>query len=311
MDSSFGESWILAKPNKLYYYKEVPLFHKTSNGMVVYKPKGVRIPKDKIENQKVPRYLYVRYQDRLKAFEELNEAYRKEISEVLDRGDIFEIQKNVKEIAEELFEDPRRGTALLSKGVVSAITKRCLQDKKTLDIFKRFKETDYTTIVHSVHVMTLTMQFGIYKDYEEGELESISMSALLHDIGKAYVPDYILYAPRELTIAEFDKMKEHPKNGHDVLWELGLKKAAKVALRHHERNDKSGYPYGLEGTQIDRDSQLIAIIDAYESMTSDNRIYRPAKSPYEALKILRNEVDEGKFDFELFSDFARSLVKVN
>lgn len=310
MDSTFGNSWILAKQNKLYYYKDVPLFHKTINGMVVYKPKGVRIPKDKIDNQKIPKYLYVRYQDRLRAFEEVNEAYKREISEVLDKGDIFEIQRNVKEIAEEIFEDPRRGTALLSKGVVSAITKRCLQDNKTLDIFKRFKETDYTTIVHSVHVMSLAIQYGIHKEYEEGELDSISMSALLHDIGKAYIPDHILYAPRELTIAEFDKMKEHPKNGYDVLWELGLKRPAKVALKHHERNDKTGYPYGLEKSQIDKDSQLIAIIDAYESMTSDNRLYRLAKSPYEALKTLRKEVDEGKFDFEIFSDFARSLVNI-
>ena len=114
----------------------------------------------------------------------------------------------------------------------------------------------------------------------ETQVELIRRAAPLHDIGKIGIPDGILLKPGPLTAEEFEIMKAHTITGARILsgsrFPL-LQLAEEIALTHHERWDGTGYPRGLRGEQIPRGGRIVAIVDAFDAMTSD-RPYRKALS---------------------------------
>ena len=115
-------------------------------------------------------------------------------------------------------------------------------------------------------------------DIEAGspELVDIQRGALLHDVGKIGVADYVLHKPGPLTPEEWDDMKRHPNIGFDMLRDIGfLTGAAAIVHAHHERFDGKGYPLGLRGEEIPLGARIFAIADAFDAMTSD-RPYRKA-----------------------------------
>jgi HD-GYP domain-containing protein (c-di-GMP phosphodiesterase class II) len=113
-------------------------------------------------------------------------------------------------------------------------------------------------------------------DLPEDKIESVYMAAIVHDIGKIYVPAEILSKPGRITDIEFNMIKTHSQVGYDILkniefpWPL-----AKIVLQHHERLDGSGYPSGLTGENILLEAKIIAVADVIEAMAS-HRPYRPA-----------------------------------
>jgi HD-GYP domain-containing protein (c-di-GMP phosphodiesterase class II) len=112
----------------------------------------------------------------------------------------------------------------------------------------------------------------------EGSQEWIDTQrgALLHDVGKIGVPDFILHKPGPLTPEEWDDMKRHPGIGHEMLRDISfLSGAAEIVHCHHERFDGKGYPRGLMGDEIPLGARIFAIADTFDAMTSD-RPYRKA-----------------------------------
>lgn len=148
---------------------------------------------------------------------------------------------------------------------------------------------DYT-FGHSVSVAILAVLTGITLGYNELRLKRLGVGALLHDVGKAALPETVLYAPRKLTDEEFALVKQHPKIGFDVLRKAdGIQPtSAIIALEHHERLDGSGYPQSLRGDKMHEFSRLVAVCDVFDAMTSD-RPYRPRMFPSAALEHLRAE----------------------
>jgi putative two-component system response regulator len=115
------------------------------------------------------------------------------------------------------------------------------------------------------------------------------MTAPMHDVGKIGIPDSILLKPGPLTTAEFEIMKTHAEIGARMLRQAAssiLKRAAEIALNHHERWDGGGYPRGLAGTDIPLPARMLSIADAYDAMSHD-RVYRNALSEEEVLRNLR------------------------
>ncbi len=114
------------------------------------------------------------------------------------------------------------------------------------------------------------------------------LAARLHDIGKLGIPDAILCKSGPLTTEEWAVMRQHPEIGMRVLQECGgaLGALAQVVVAHHERWDGQGYPYGLSGEKIPLAARVIAVVDAFDAMTSD-RPYRKAMSFAEAAGELR------------------------
>jgi len=134
------------------------------------------------------------------------------------------------------------------------------------------------------YATTLAREVGV-KD--ESLLKAIEAAALLHDMGKLAVPEYILNKPGKLTDAEFEKMKLHASVGADILSAIDFPYPVVPIVRHHHESwDGSGYPSGIKGTDIPIGARILAVVDCFDALTSD-RPYRPKLSDEEALAILQ------------------------
>jgi len=119
-------------------------------------------------------------------------------------------------------------------------------------------------------------------------METLQISAQLHDVGKIGIEDRILKKPGALTEEEFEVMKTHTTKGANIL--RPVKQLAEMLPGielHHEALDGRGYPYGLQGDQIPLLARLIAVADTFDALTT-NRPYQQAYTPDEALKIIQN-----------------------
>jgi diguanylate cyclase (GGDEF)-like protein/putative nucleotidyltransferase with HDIG domain len=122
------------------------------------------------------------------------------------------------------------------------------------------------------------------------EVQALFAGALLHDIGKLAVPEYILNKPGKLTEAEFAKMKIHPTVGGDILRRVNFPYPVEDIVRyHHEKWDGSGYPKGLKGEAIPLVARIISVVDFYDATRCD-RPYRKGMRREESLALLRSMV---------------------
>lgn len=141
---------------------------------------------------------------------------------------------------------------------------------------------------HATRVARLTLALAdVLGTYNDGELVAIEHGALLHDIGKLDVPSAILMKSAPLDDKEWEVMRTHPQLGYDLLRRLpAFSGAAGLVLAHHEAFDGSGYPRGLKGAQIPIAARMLAIADAYDSMTHPHT-QRPPMLPALAM----NEIE--------------------
>ncbi len=133
---------------------------------------------------------------------------------------------------------------------------------------------DTYTCGHSSRVADLAVELAQRLGFDEDRVATIRMAGILHDIGKIGVEDSVLQKPGKLTDEEFEKIKQHPVLGYEIL--QGIRQFRKIlpAVRHHHESwDGTGYPDGLCGESIPRDAQVLAVADAFDAMTSD-RPYR-------------------------------------
>lgn len=132
---------------------------------------------------------------------------------------------------------------------------------------------------------TIAFEMGLSRD----DVEAIRLSAVVHDLGKLYVPSEILTKPGKLRDAEFALIKLHPEIAYDILkmiefpWPL-----AEIVYQHHERLDGTGYPRGLKGDEIRMEARIIAVADVVEAMAS-HRPYRPTLGLDAALNEIRSK----------------------
>lgn len=170
------------------------------------------------------------------------------------------------------------------------------------------KAKDPLLYLHSYRVQRFTHQLTYALRIPEEEANTIKIAALLHDIGKLGIHDTILRKASRLTPQEYETVKEHPARGAYILSQIPwLKKVVPLVHSHHERWDGDGYPYGLRRKAIPLGARIIAIADAFEVMTSQNRTYQIPRSIKEALKELR-DCGGTQFDRSLVTLFCDSLV---
>ena len=160
---------------------------------------------------------------------------------------------------------------------------------------------------HATRVARLTMALADELDVEESSLLELYHSALLHDIGKLDIPSSILRKPALLDADEWEIMRTHPQVGYDLLQKLPrFSRAAEIVVAHHESYDGGGYPRGLKGTKIPVGARILAVADAYDSMTIPHT-QRPALPP--ALAVQEIERCSGsQFDPEIASALGDVLV---
>jgi HD-GYP domain-containing protein (c-di-GMP phosphodiesterase class II) len=145
---------------------------------------------------------------------------------------------------------------------------------------------DLETGCHSTRLAEWGVRVAIELGLDEPYQRNVEVACLLHDLGKIGVPDAILHKPGPLTPAEREVMNLHPEYGWAVLRlfpELSL--AGLFALHHHEKMDGSGYPGRLRGDEIPMGARIVAVVDAFDAMTT-NRSYRTPRPAGEALEEL-------------------------
>ncbi len=140
--------------------------------------------------------------------------------------------------------------------------------------------------------------------WDDNQVEALEFGAILHDIGKIYIPETVLCKDGKLTEDEWVEMRKHPEVGARMIRDIPyLASALPMVLYHHERWDGDGYPEGLEGESIPASARLLAVADAFDAMTSD-RPYRGALSPETAYHEIIN--GSGKqFDPTMVDALAR------
>ena len=135
------------------------------------------------------------------------------------------------------------------------------------------------------HTLAVTNALGVSGAVD---LKAIEAGALLHDIGKLAVPDYVLNKPSSLTRAEHDTMKKHVTMGARILTAVDFPyPVVPIVRHHHEQWDGRGYPDGLVGAEIPIGARILSVVDCFDALTSD-RPYRPKLSDERAMEILRS-----------------------
>lgn len=150
---------------------------------------------------------------------------------------------------------------------------------------------DNYTLEHSNRVVSLSKVIGKHLKLQKHEMNILSLAAGFHDIGKIGIPDHILLKPGTLSGDEYEGIKAHPVIGANILRTLRhplLDEVAVCVLHHHEHWDGSGYPDGLEGQEIPVISRIIAVVDAYDAMTT-TRNYRQEINKQDALQMIESE----------------------
>ncbi len=146
---------------------------------------------------------------------------------------------------------------------------------------------DPYTCGHSQRVKEYALLAGRQLDLPQDELEAIEYAGILHDVGKIGIIDAMLRKPSRLQPDEWVVMRSHPMIGANIIGDVPfLERTKSLVLHHHEKYDGTGYPQGLEKEEIPMGARLIAVADAFDTMTTD-RAYRSALSVSYALHELR------------------------
>lgn len=174
---------------------------------------------------------------------------------------------------------------------------------------------DPHTAGHSSRVGELAAAIGGELGLNDGEIDTLRKSGIVHDIGKIGVPVEILTKAAKLSVPEFGLIKNHPQLGYDILKHIDFRTpVAEIVLQHHERIDGKGYPRGLRNGAILPLAGILAIADVVESMNSD-RPYRAGLGIDVALEEIesnmggRYDTDAGKACLLLFRERGYRIIQ--
>jgi putative nucleotidyltransferase with HDIG domain len=141
-------------------------------------------------------------------------------------------------------------------------------------------------------------------------IDALDHAALLHDVGKLAIPDWLLQKPGPLAAPEYDQVKQHVTIGADMLGAIAYPGPLALIVRHHHEHwDGSGYPDGLTGQAIPVGSRVLAVADCYDALTSD-RPYRRAFSHERAIAMLQERGGRA-FDPEIVQLFLPLVARLN
>ncbi len=231
---------------------------------------------------------------------------RVSLTQEVERARLLHAEAN--RIVRGLIQDVRLGKQVEMEQVEPVVEKMIdsvFRNQDALLPLARLKDHDNYTFQHSVSVCALLVSFARGLKLDRAIIKEVAIGGLLHDVGKAKVPDEILNKPAKLTEAEFGKMKSHVVQSIVILQNTpGVSQIAiDVAGQHHERFDGTGYPNQLKGDQISLYGRMGAIVDVYDAITSD-RVYHKGMAPTAALGRL---LEWSKYHFD--PELVRAYVK--
>ncbi|MDX1609868.1 MAG: DUF3391 domain-containing protein [Halofilum sp. (in: g-proteobacteria)] len=169
------------------------------------------------------------------------------------------------------------------------------------------RERDEYTTRHAINVCVLMLAFGVHYGFDRTELERLAMGALLMDVGMTRMPQELVNRPGPLTASGWAMMKGHTLAGVEIVKAAGYvpRETLEIIELHHERLDGSGYPHGLQGSQIPMHARLAGLFDTYDEMTRP-RVSQDAMPPDRVLQQLHNEAEQ-TFGLALVQQFIRCV----
>jgi putative nucleotidyltransferase with HDIG domain len=210
-------------------------------------------------------------------------------------------------------ENELNGMVSLAESILDEV-----MDQDALAGMASLKAHDNYTFEHSVEVAVYGVMLGKRIGMQRTYLKDVALGCLLHDIGKQYIDERILNKPGKLDTAEFEQIMQHPQLGFQLVRQMPVAsgRPAHIVLQHHERQDGTGYPNRLFGTntiaRTDRErfdrrrislmAELAAIADVYSALASD-RPYRAALPADRIFSIMQAEAGQ-----HLNLDLMRSFV---
>lgn len=193
------------------------------------------------------------------------------------------------------------------------------RDASIIGLAKLAEYRDYNTGEHLKRLQAYSIilarelkKLSIYSGtITEEFISDLSISSMLHDIGKVGTPDAILLKPGKLTPEEFRVIQRHPLAGYDVIKQIEkhidgeslYTMGKEIALYHHEKWDGSGYPKGLSGNEIPLSARIVALIDVYDALTT-KRSYKDAFTHEKAVELIINNRGT-HFDPEIVDVFIK------
>lgn len=211
-------------------------------------------------------------------------------------------------LAKDAMEEPLAATLLPRTKAMVENTVWCIfnQEQALLSLLK-VTSYDYYTYTHSVNVLVFTIALAKRLGYPDQAVNAFGSGSLLHDIGKSMIDPSILNCPGQLTKEQWEVMKMHPVYGCNILQKQGVrdKLMLDVTRHHHENLAGKGYPDRLTAEQIPQFIRISTISDVFDALTT-RRPYKDALSSFEALKLMKEEMEED-LDQELFQAFVEMM----
>lgn len=169
------------------------------------------------------------------------------------------------------------------------------------------------TVTHTIKTTSISCCLARYMGISEKQIQRIYYGARLHDLGKIGIPVEILESPGKLNAHDMDIMRTHVKITERILDNAVAPDIIKIALRHHEKIDGSGYPLGLKGEEMTLEEQIVAVADIVSALLG-KRSYKEAYSKDKTLSIIQNMADAGKINSDvvlaLRENFDKMIVEV-
>ena len=210
----------------------------------------------------------------------------------------------------EVFASAEKGEQINTTALLYSVSDLFRQRNTIIELFDmlfNMRIVEDSIYAHCLNVGLISRMIGRWLKLGSEELNVLTLSGLLHDIGKIKIPKEILNKPDKLTDEEFNLIRQHPQFGFDILKEQKLNShIKKAALMHHERYDGSGYPNHLAKDSIDNYAMIVGIADVYDAMTA-TRAYRAPLCPFQ---VISNFEQEGyqKYNTKYILTFLKQIA---
>lgn len=182
-------------------------------------------------------------------------------------------------------------------------------EKMLFAVARAVEARDEQTGDHCGRLADLVAALGETLGFDGEDLKALRRAGYLHDIGKIGIPDAVLLKPGRLTPEEWRVMQTHVEIGVNICSPLRtLRSVLPIIRHHHERQDGSGYPDGLEGDAVPGLAQVFQVVDVFDALTND-RPYRKALAPAVGLQVLREEASRGWWNGEVVEALADLLSR--
>jgi HD-GYP domain-containing protein (c-di-GMP phosphodiesterase class II) len=206
-----------------------------------------------------------------------------------------------------LFNHELTPSAVEKATVIADALRECVEeDPGCVHVLNRLAEHDLYSYMHGARVAAYSLAIAIHQgETKTARLIQIALGALLHDVGNSKVDQKLLHKDGPLSPTEWSQVHQHPELGHAEVARVVLTAVPReIVLRHHEREDGSGYPHQLRSDELIHEVKIAAFADVFDALTSD-RPHRKARTNYQALEFIKFSMIRG-----LHHDSYRSMVEL-